>query len=427
VNALASSHRFLAPARVPDSLPPPHSHTRPPCTSPRPSACVVRPTPVSALCVARPLLRLCMYIPAAKEFVTVFQKHYKRVLGSCIIFNTPVLFPVCKRGVGAGAWGRRRARYRSGSRGRVANMGRSVAFQRGGGCVVDSCGALPSACGVQTLWKTVEPLLARFHKDRVVWLKGEGDQGSLSQLGKLLGHGTLTSVLGACLVRAWCGVLPAVALSPDPPAVRAVPTLGMTLPLAACQAAYRARNDQVCGVLCLACTAVLDPYPDYRTMSACLSPPRSVGASLDAGAGASAGAVAGAGAGTSTLSPTFDRLLQRASPLGAVAPVAFPVLGVVGVDSNGGAGSAAAPVRTAAPPPEVPMAAVVEAAVEVLPRAMTPVLAALPAPAAAAPVAASAPAPTAPQAEDEPGGFPSTGTQDVTSGSGAATLSDVKL
>ena len=24
----------------------------------------------------------------------MFQKHYRRVLGSCIIFNTPTLFPV---------------------------------------------------------------------------------------------------------------------------------------------------------------------------------------------------------------------------------------------------------------------------------------------------------------------------------------------
>jgi hypothetical protein len=49
----------------------------------------------------------------------------------------------------------------------------------------------------QALWKTVEPLLARFHSDRVVWLKGEADQNSLNQLGTLLGRATLTNVLGA--------------------------------------------------------------------------------------------------------------------------------------------------------------------------------------------------------------------------------------
>jgi hypothetical protein len=43
----------------------------------------------------------------------------------------------------------------------------------------------------------VEPLLARFHSDRVVWLKGEADQTSLNRLGALLGRATLTNVLGA--------------------------------------------------------------------------------------------------------------------------------------------------------------------------------------------------------------------------------------
>jgi hypothetical protein len=33
----------------------------------------------------------------AKAFVSAFQQHYKRVLGSCIIFNTPAAFPVGTR------------------------------------------------------------------------------------------------------------------------------------------------------------------------------------------------------------------------------------------------------------------------------------------------------------------------------------------
>jgi hypothetical protein len=50
-------------------------------------------------------------------------------------------------------------------------------------------------CITQLLWKTVEPLLARFHRDRVLWLKGESDEKTLGQLRSLLGHATLTSVL----------------------------------------------------------------------------------------------------------------------------------------------------------------------------------------------------------------------------------------
>ncbi len=207
----------------------------------------------------------------------MFQKHYRRVLGSCIIFNTPALFPVCGRNRGFFVCALTLMSDRDPCR-RPFVLHSPLLVPprvRTRVCV--------SAC-VQMLWKTVEPLLARFHKDRVVWLKGEGDQGSLSQLGTLLGHGTLASVL--------------------------------------------------------------DQYPDYHLMAGSVTSPLS-----------SAGAASGS---SSTLkSPSFDKLLQQASPLGPSNPGFDPtpdpvikslVFADASAASSGAGAGASSPAATAAVP-----------------------------------------------------------------------------
>ena len=79
----------------------------------------------------------------AKDFATAYAKHYRRLLGSCIIFNSSTLFSV--------------------------------------------------------FWASVQPFLTKlkFSRDRLIWLRGESDEASLKRLAELLGPQTLRNALHA--------------------------------------------------------------------------------------------------------------------------------------------------------------------------------------------------------------------------------------